>query len=105
MSVEKEARAVGSGVTSVDKSSRRDMEELSSWGRVWPKCPEVCVAVGFGISSRDSVSDIAKTDADGVVIGSSLIKVMEEATVKKGSPIQLVKDRLEDFGKGLSEKR
>ncbi len=90
------------GVTGSNKLDPVDVSEKINYVKKHTKLP---VAVGFGISSRDSVSDIAKTDADGVVIGSSLIKVMEEATVKKGSPIQLVKDRLEDLGKGLSEKR
>ena len=59
----------------------------------------------FGISSRKSVSDIAKTDVDGVVIGSALISAMEEAVLEGGSPLETVKDRLDDLSKGLSEKR
>jgi tryptophan synthase alpha chain len=36
------------------------------------------VAVGFGISSPDQVSQIARFGADGVIVGSALVKVIEE---------------------------
>ena len=51
------------------------------------------------------IRDSAKTDADGVVIGSALIRAMEEAGLEGDSPIETVKSRLDDFSKGLSEKR
>ncbi len=36
------------------------------------------VAVGFGISSPDQASQIARWGADGVIVGSALVKVIEE---------------------------
>ncbi len=36
------------------------------------------IAVGFGISSPDQASQIARWGADGVIVGSALIKVIEE---------------------------
>ncbi len=36
------------------------------------------VAVGFGISSPDQASQIARFGADGVIVGSALVKVIEE---------------------------
>jgi tryptophan synthase alpha chain len=41
------------------------------------------VAVGFGISSPDQAAQIAQWGADGVIVGSALVKVIEENT---GSP-------------------
>ena len=36
------------------------------------------VAVGFGISTPDQASQVAHWGADGVIVGSALVKVMEE---------------------------
>jgi tryptophan synthase alpha chain len=41
------------------------------------------VAVGFGISSPDQAAQVAQWGADGVIVGSALVKVIEENT---GSP-------------------
>ena len=90
------------GVTGSDKLNPVDVSQKINFVKKHTKLP---VAVGFGISSRKSVSDIAKTDADGVVIGSALIRAMEEAGLEGGSPIETVKSRLDDLSKGLSEKR
>ena len=90
------------GVTGSDKLNPVDVSRKINFVKKHTKLP---VAVGFGISSRKSVSDIAKTDADGVVIGSALIRAMEEAGLEGGSPIDTVKSRLDDLSKGLSEKR
>ena len=90
------------GVTGSDKLNPVDVSRKINFVKKYTKLP---VVVGFGISSRKSVSDIAKTDADGVVIGSALIRAMEEAGSEGGSPIDTVKSRLDDFSKGLSEKR
>ncbi len=90
------------GVTGSDKLNPVDVSQKINFVKKHTKLP---VAVGFGISSRKSVSDIAKTDADGVVIGSALIRAMEEAGLEGGSPIDTVKSRLDDLSKGLSEKR
>ena len=36
------------------------------------------VAVGFGISSPDQAAQVAMWGADGVIVGSALVKVIEE---------------------------
>lgn len=38
------------------------------------------VAVGFGISSPDQAAQVANWGADGVIVGSALVKVIEEQT-------------------------
>ena len=40
------------------------------------------VAVGFGIKSKEQVEEISKIGADGVVVGSALVKVIEDAVIK-----------------------
>ncbi len=42
------------------------------------------VAVGFGISSPDQAAQVAKWGADGVIVGSALVKVIEENIGKPG---------------------
>ena len=59
------------------------------------------VVVGFGISSKKSVSEIAKTSADGIVVGSALIKVMEQAKEKDLCPIDTVKNQMSVLRSGL----
>ncbi len=46
------------------------------------------VAVGFGISTPDQAAQVAHWGADGVIVGSALVKVIEENT---GSPELLQK--------------
>jgi tryptophan synthase alpha chain len=46
------------------------------------------VAVGFGISSPDQAAQVAQWGADGVIVGSALVKVIEENT---GSPELITK--------------
>ena len=90
------------GVTGSNKLNPVDVSRKINFVKKHTKLP---VAVGFGISSRKSVSDIATAGADGIVIGSALIKAMEEAGLEGKSPIESVKSRLDDLSKGLSEKR
>ena len=45
------------------------------------------VAVGFGISTPDQAAQVALWGADGVIVGSALVKVMEESI---GSPELIV---------------
>jgi tryptophan synthase alpha chain len=36
------------------------------------------IAVGFGISTPDQAANVARAGADGVIVGSALVKVIEE---------------------------
>jgi tryptophan synthase alpha chain len=56
------------------------------------------VAVGFGISTPDQAAQVASWGADGVIVGSALVKVIEEHL---GSP-DLVK-RAAAFARSLKE--
>ncbi|ONK76448.1 uncharacterized protein A4U43_C03F27990 [Asparagus officinalis] len=54
------------------------------------------VAVGFGISEPDHVKQIASWGADGVIVGSALVRILGEAK----SPEEGLK-KLESFTKSL----
>ena len=86
------------GVTGSNKLDPVDVSQKINYVKKHTKLP---VAVGFGISSRKSVADMSKTNADGIVIGSALIKAMEEASLKEECPVESVKLCLEDLFKGL----
>lgn len=63
------------GVTGEQVSVRRDLaKELK---RVRKKVGGLPIAVGFGISSRDQVREVAEV-ADGVVVGSALVRLIED---------------------------
>ena len=74
------------------KKVRRSVEEIK-------KNTDLPVLVGFGIKQRDQVNEISKF-ADGSVIGSSLIKIIEESIENKVTPKNLVK-RINRFVKSL----
>ncbi len=81
------------GVTGARETLPRELEEQV--GRVRESCG-LPVAVGFGISTPEQVRSIAGF-ADGVIVGSALVRVIEEAC---GSPD--LEDRVERFCRGLS---
>ena len=56
------------------------------------------VAVGFGISTPDQAAQIARWGADGVIVGSALVKVIEEY----GSSPELI-ERASAFVKALKQ--
>ncbi|KMZ56172.1 Tryptophan synthase [Zostera marina] len=56
------------------------------------------VAVGFGISKPDHVKQMAGWGADGVIVGSAIVKILGEAN----SPEQGLKD-LENFTRSLTK--
>ena len=56
------------------------------------------VAVGFGITTPDQAAQVAQSGADGVIVGSALVKVIEEHI---GSPD--LADRAASFVRSLKE--
>lgn len=56
------------------------------------------VAVGFGIATPDQAAEVARSGADGVIVGSALVKVIEE---HGGSPDLVAKAA--DFVKALKQ--
>ena len=61
------------GITGTGKASAGDVEK--SLGRIRSQT-DLPIAVGFGISTPDDVGDLASI-ADGVVVGSALVKKIE----------------------------
>jgi len=61
--------------------------------------PSVSLAVGFGISKEEHVREVLKAGADGVVVGSAFVKIIEE---NLGKEKRILKE-LEEFAKGLKD--
>lgn len=58
------------------------------------------VAVGFGISNAEQAAQVSKY-SDGVVIGSAIVKIIEE-NGSKGNVTQLVKDFAKELKSGMN---
>ncbi|MCS7144899.1 MAG: tryptophan synthase subunit alpha, partial [Archaeoglobaceae archaeon] len=73
------------GVTGVrDKLSERAFNALK-------RAKMVCrtpIAVGFGVSKREHVVDLFKAGANGVVVGSAIVKLIEHFGDKAGKEIE-----------------
>jgi tryptophan synthase alpha chain len=63
------------GVTGATLATRNSIK--ASLDRIKAKTDKP-VAVGFGISTPDQAAQIAHEGADGVIVGSALVKVIEE---------------------------
>ena len=69
------------GITGKQKNLAADAAALVERIRRWSKLP---VAVGFGISNADHVTEVAKF-ADAAVIGSAIVELIEKTSLESGS--------------------
>ena len=77
------------GVTGAREEMPQELKEKIAEVKKISKIP---VAVGFGVSKHEQVRELAKAGADGIIIGSALIRRMNEG--KRG---------VKDFVRGLKE--
>ncbi len=63
---------------------------------------DVPVCVGFGVSSGEQAVSIAKAGADGVIIGSRIVKIIEENLGDKDKMIEGVRSFISDVKGALS---
>ncbi len=71
------------GVTGVRSEIKTDLKSIVSSVR---SATQVPVAVGFGISTPQQASEIAKY-ADGIIVGSAIVKIIEEYGNDAGKPL------------------
>ncbi len=61
--------------------------------------PAISIAVGFGISKPEHVKEVLASGADGVIVGSAFVKIIEENLDNK----EKVLHDLEEFAKELKD--
>ncbi len=71
------------GVTGVRNEIKTDLQSIVSSVRSATKTP---VAVGFGISTPQQASEIAKY-ADGIIVGSAIVKIIEQYGNDAAAPL------------------
>ncbi len=71
------------GVTGVRSEIVTDLGEMI---RVVKSVRDIPCAVGFGISTPEQAKKIA-ADADGVIVGSAIVKIVEESGVQSIKPV------------------
>ena len=82
------------GVTGTREGLSKDIKGMVKMIKAHTKNP---VAVGFGISSPEQAREISSW-ADGVIVGSAIVKVIEENIGKKTMP-----KKVHDFVKSLKD--
>jgi len=85
------------GVTGV--RSELSAEALRLIDRVRARRERPYIAVGFGVSSPEHVSMLAKKGAEGVIVGSAIVKIVQENL----SDPERCEARLEEFTRKLKE--
>jgi len=81
------------GVTGIRNSISTDIAEIVAAVR---KVSDIPCAVGFGISTPEQAADMAKS-ADGVIVGSAIVKIIAERGENAGGYIG-------EFVRGITEK-
>jgi tryptophan synthase alpha chain len=87
----------------VTGASHLDLENVSSRLKLIRKYTELPIAVGFGISSKETAVSVANTIADGVIIGSALIKIMESVTNENKCPIKEASNFIEKLSEAIKK--
>ncbi|WP_162510858.1 tryptophan synthase subunit alpha, partial [Treponema endosymbiont of Eucomonympha sp.] len=71
------------GVTGVRSEIKTDLAAIVASARAASKIP---VAVGFGINTPEQAAAIARV-ADGVIVGSAIVRLIEEHGANAGKPV------------------
>ncbi len=86
------------GVTGVRKSLADVTDEVIKKTSRYVK-QKIPLAVGFGISSDEHVREVIKSGADGVIVGSALVAIIQDY---KDQP-EVMLDKIEDFTRALKD--
>jgi len=80
------------GVTGARETLREYTLQLVNETLLYTK-GKIPLAVGFGVSKPEHVRALMKTGAEGVIVGSTLVKVIEEYPTKQNGIIEEVEER------------
>ncbi|MBM3309550.1 MAG: tryptophan synthase subunit alpha [Candidatus Altiarchaeales archaeon] len=85
------------GITGVRKQLSADLKPLLA--RIRKLNKKIPLAVGFGVSTAEHVKQITESGADAAIVGSALIKVIEENLGQK----EVMLKKLEKLAKDMKE--
>ena len=88
----------------VTGSNILNVDEVEQKLQVIRGLSDLPVAVGFGIKDRESASAVAKV-ADGVVVGSAIIKRIESQLKKSPSEVEQIEGILQEIGDFIADMR
>ena len=86
-------------ITGVTGQKSADMEELESSIKKIRNHSTLPIVAGFGINNKIQVNAICKI-ADGAVVGSSIVKIIEENLEKKEKMLNLIGNFIKDIKSG-----
>ncbi|MBC50460.1 MAG: hypothetical protein CMI93_02735 [Pelagibacteraceae bacterium] len=76
-------------ITGITGANYKSNTKLETEIKILKKLTKLPIAVGFGIKNKKDVKKLSKK-ADAIVVGSSIIKKIEEAQKKKYNKIKLI---------------
>ena len=76
-------------ITGITGANYKSNTKLQSEIKSLKKLTKLPIAVGFGIKNKNDVKKISK-NADAIVVGSSIIKKVQDAQKKKYNKIKLI---------------
>ena len=76
-------------ITGITGANYKSNTKLETEIKILKKLTKLPIAVGFGIKNKKDVKKLSKK-ADAIVVGSSIIKKVEEAQKKKYNKIKLI---------------
>ena len=85
------------GITGQKSANIQELKKIIPNIREYSKLP---IIAGFGIKDKNDVSEICKT-ADGAVIGSSIVKIIENNLNNKEKMMNEVSSFIEELKKGI----
>jgi len=88
-------------ITGVTGQKSADMEELESSIKIIKNYSALPIVAGFGINNKTQVKEICKI-TDGVVVGSSIIKIIEENLRQKEKMLNLIGNFVKDLKSGTN---
>jgi tryptophan synthase alpha chain len=88
-------------ITGVTGQKSANMNELKTSIKKIRKYSKLPIVAGFGINNKNNVKEICKI-AEGVVVGSSIIKLIEKNLNNKNKMLKLVGNFVEGLKEGTN---
>ena len=88
-------------ITGITGQKSADMKELKQSVKNIKKFSKLPIVAGFGIKNRLHVKEICKI-TDGVVVGSSIVKLIEKNLNKKNNILKAISAFVKDLKKGTN---